>query len=133
MLSLYDDQKSIRFISLSEKLVLKTTQSSTVHESTEKKNTTRRNLCLGEKIRAVQRLEINPNYGHIGFYSDYRGSQSHVSKKSEEKILLQELEHESNSVRCSFFAKLLATDNKLMELLSFSRSQRLPVTRSLLQ
>ena len=137
VLPLHDDQKSTTFISttlnLSEELILETIQSRTVHEAPEKKNTNRRDLCLGEKIRVLHHLEIDPNYTQIGIIFGVSRQSIAGVKRSEEKILLQETQHKSNSVRRPLFAKCPAIDHELMDFLSFTRSQRLPVTRSLLQ
>ena len=122
MLRLHDEQKSTTFISMAlnlpEELLLKTIQSRTVLESSEKKNINRRHLCLGDKIRVLHHLEINPNYNQIGIqFGVSRQSITRV-KKSEDKILLQESQNIPNSVKRPLFAKFPAIDDELMEFLS---------------
>ena len=136
VLRLHDDRKFSTFISttlnLSEELVLKTIQTRTVRESPDMKNTTRRNLCLGDKIRVLHYLEVNPNYTHVGILFGVSRQLIALSKNLRRKTPSRIATY-AQFVWRPLFAKFPAIDDELMEFLSFSLSQRLPVTRSLLQ
>ena len=93
----------------------------------------RKNMTLGDKIRALQYIKKKQIYTEIEMRFGVSCLTIARVKNAEAQIEAQELKSCPYSGKRQLYANYPEIDAKLIEFMQFARSQRLPVSRSILR
>ena len=103
------------------------------YETPDTTSVSRKNMTLGDKIRVLHYIKKKQSYREIGRRFGVPQFAIARVKNAEAQIEAQELKSCPYSAKPSLYAKYPEIDAELVEFMQFVRSQRLPVSWSILQ